>query len=242
MREERDIIRQVKAAREDMQAADAFIGTYMPFIKAETAKFLRRPPVEGHDDELSIAMIAFHEAICGYSAARGAFLKYAAMLIKSRLIDYHRKEQRHSKVISLETPAGDDEEKSLGDTLSDGKDHSEEMTVREATRKEIEELTEQMKTFGVSLTDVADNCPKQERTLVSCRKALNYAKENPEILEELLRTKRLPAAKLCQGSGVERKTMERHRKYMIALLLIYTNGYEIIRGHLKQVMKGVTEG
>ena len=44
---------------------------------------------------------------------------------------------------------------------------------------------------------------------------------------------------LLYTSGVERKTLERHRKYMVALLLIYTNGYEIIRGHLKQVMKGV---
>ena len=94
MNEERDILRQVRAAREDMGAADAFIRTYMPFIKAETAKFLRRPPVEGHDDELSIAMIAFHEAIQSYSQVRGAFFKYAAMLIKSRLIDYHRKEKK----------------------------------------------------------------------------------------------------------------------------------------------------
>ena len=38
---------------------------------------------------------------------------------------------------------------------------------------------------------------------------------------------------------MERKTLERHRKYMVALLLIHTNGYEIIRGHLTQVMKGV---
>lgn len=241
MNEEKDILRQVRAAREDMGEADAFIRTYMPFIKAETAKFLRRPPVEGQDDELSIAMIAFHEAIQSYSQVRGAFFKYAAMLIKSRLIDYHRKEKRHSKIISLETPVGEEEEKSLGETLSDGKDHSEEMTLREATREEIQELTRQMAEFGVSLTDVAENCPRQERTLNACRKALYYAKEHPEILEELLRTRRLPTARLCQESGVQRKTMERHRKYMVALLLIYTNGYEIIRGHLKQVMKGVTE-
>lgn len=241
MNEEKDILRQVRAAREDMGEADAFIRTYMPFIKAETAKFLRRPPVEGQDDELSIAMIAFHEAIQSYSQVRGAFFKYAAMLIKSRLIDYHRKEKRHSKIISLETPVGEEEEKSLGETLSDGKDHSEEMTLREATREEIQELTSQMVEFGVSLTDVAENCPRQERTLNACRKALYYAKEHPEILEELLRTRRLPTARLCQESGVQRKTMERHRKYMVALLLIYTNGYEIIRGHLKQVMKGVTE-
>ena len=87
--------------------------------------------------------------------------------------------------------------------------------------------------------DVAANCPKQQRTLEACRKALQYARENPELLEDLLGTRRLPISRLSEGSGVERKTLERHRKYMIALLLIYTNGYEIIRGHLKQVMKGV---
>ena len=60
-----------------------------------------------------------------------------------------------------------------------------------------------------------------------------------ELLDELLKTRRLPIARLSEGSGTERKTLERHRKYMVALLLIYTNGYEIIRGHLTQVMKGV---
>lgn len=95
-----------------------------------------------------------------------------------------------------------------------------------------------MENFGVSLSDVADNCPKQQRTLEACRKALEYAKENPELLDDLLKTRRLPISRLSAGSGVERKTLERHRRYMVALMLIYTNGYEIIRGHLKQVMKG----
>ena len=37
------------------------------------------------------------------------------------------------------------------------------------------------------------------------------------------------------SSGTDRKTMERHRKYLVAILLAFTNGYEIIRGHLCQV-------
>ena len=237
MNDEHKIIQQVYEAKKDVQAADQLIRTYMPFIRAETAKFLKRPPLEGHDDELSIAMIAFHEAINGYSGARGASLKYAAMLVRSRLIDYSRREQRHSRVISLDAPAGE-EDKTLGDTLADEKDPHEETAVRDATREEIEELTRQMKEFGVSLSDVADNSPKQQRTLDACRRALQYARDNPELLDELLRTGRLPVGRLSAGSGVERKTLERHRKYMVALLLIYTNGYEIIRGHLKQVMKG----
>lgn len=238
MQDEHELIQQVYAAKEDMEAADRLIGSYMPFIKSETAKFLKRPPVEGHDDELSIAMIAFHEAVRGYSRSRGAFLKYAAMIMKSRLIDYRRKEQRHENVISLDAPAGEDDAP-LSDTIADETDHNEAYVVREATRAEIEELTRQMREFGVSLSDVADNCPKQQRTLEACRKALWHAKEHPELLDELLKTRRLPIARLSEGSGTERKTLERHRKYMVALLLIYTNGYEIIRGHLAQVMKGV---
>ena len=238
MNNEHKIVQQVYAAKEDVQAADRLIGTYLPFIKTETAKFLKRPPIEGHDDELSIAMIAFHEAIGGYSRTRGAFLKYAAMLIRSRLIDYSRREQRHSRVISLDAPARE-EDTTLGEVLVGERDPHEETASRDATRAEIEELARQMKEFGVDLSDVADNCPKQQRTLDACRKALQYARENPELLDDFLKTKRLPIGQLAAGSGVERKTLERHRKYMVALLLIYTNGYEIIRGHLKQVMKGV---
>ena len=238
MNNEHKIVQQVYAAKEDVQAADRLIGTYLPFIKTETAKFLKRPPIEGHDDELSIAMIAFHEAIGGYSRTRGAFLKYAAMLIRSRLIDYSRREQRHSRIISLDAPARE-EDTTLGEVLVGERDPHEETASQDATRAEIEELARQMKEFGVDLSNVADNCPKQQRTLDACRKALQYARENPELLDDLLKTKRLPIGQLAAGSGVERKTLERHRKYMVALLLIYTNGYEIIRGHLKQVMKGV---
>ncbi len=63
MNEEHVLVSQVYEAKEDMEAADRLIGTYLPFIKSETAKYLKRPLVEENDDELSIAMIAFHEAI-----------------------------------------------------------------------------------------------------------------------------------------------------------------------------------
>ena len=159
MNNEHKIVQQVYAAKEDVQAADRLIGTYLPFIKTETAKFLKRPPIEGHDDELSIAMIAFHEAIGGYSRTRGAFLKYAAMLIRSRLIDYSRREQRHSRVISLDAPARE-EDTTLGETLADERDPHEETASRDATRAEIEELARQMKEFGVSSQRCGGQLPK----------------------------------------------------------------------------------
>ena len=235
MKQEHAIVQQVYAARENIHLADELIGQYVPFIKAETAKFLKRP-ADGSEDEFSIAMMAFHEAILSYSSQRGAFLKYAAMLMQNRMIDYYRKEQRHRNILSLH--AHEDEEDPLLETLADEVIHDEVVVMRDATRAEIEELSLQMSEFGVTLSDVTDHCPKQQRTLEACQKALWVVRENKTLMEDFLRTKRLPIGPMAEGSGTERKTLERHRKYLVALLLVYTNGYEIIRGHLKQVWKG----
>jgi len=236
-----DIVRRVYAAKANSLAANEIIKDYLPFIKSEACKATGRIVVEGRDDEVSIAMIAFHEAIESYSKLKGAFLSYAALIIKRKLIDYYRKEKRHSGITSIDTSMGEDVSIRISDVIEDKSNPYEEAAMRDATHKEIEELTVQLKSFGVSLTDIADNCPKQSRTLAVCRKALQYARENPDIIDELKRTKRVPMSSLVEGTGAERKTLERHRKYILALLVIYSNGYEIIRGHLKQVL-GATKG
>lgn len=236
MKQEHPILRQVEQAKADMRAANALIGAYMPFIKAQVAQFLGRPPVEGQDDTLSVAMIAFHEAIVHYTRERGAFLAYAALRIRSRLIDFQRSQARHGQTVSLHAPV-DDKGTPLAHTLPGEDDHADTVVLRQATRAEIEELARQMRAFGVTFTDVAQNAPRQQRTLQACRDAVQRAMQTPGLLETFVRTKRLPLGQLCTD-GAERKTLERHRKYLVALLLIQTNGYEIIRGHLMQVMGG----
>lgn len=100
MPNEHQIISQVYAAKDSIQKADELIRSYIPFIRKEASKFLSGVCTE-QDDEFSIAMIAFHEAIQSYSRTRGSFLHYASILIKNRLIDYHRKESRHQGHLSL---------------------------------------------------------------------------------------------------------------------------------------------
>lgn len=240
MSQEHEIVQQVYDAKSSLDAADELILQYMPFIKSETSKFIKRAPIEGQDDELSIAMIAFHEAIQAYDQDKGSFVSLASTLIRNRLIDFWRSNKRHDDVISLETTvySGDDSEQRLEDTLADDFDQEEAYTSREATQAEIEELSQQMLDFGVSLEDVAENCPKQERTLLACQSVIDAAKSNEDIMEDFLRSKRLPIKRIVDLSGVAKKTIERHRKYIVALLLIYSNGYEIIRGHLREMRRG----
>lgn len=229
------ILKSVYEAKTDSQKADDFIRSYIPFIRSEASKAVSRQCTE-HDDEYSIAMMAFYEAIMSYERFRGAFLPYASTVIKSRLIDYNRKESRHKNNFSLYQETSETDERELIETIPDKTDNFEELVDRQATQQEIQELSRVMKDFGISFSDVADNCPKQERTLKSCGDAIRYAADNKELLDLLLRTKKLPMAELVAGSGAERKTLERHRKYILAMLLVQTNGYEMIRGHIKSVI------
>ncbi len=235
MHTDSEIVDAVYRAKTDSFAADQLIQNYLPFIGSEASKVVKHP-VDQNDDEFSIAMIAFHEAVGSYSKVRGPFLRYAAMVIRSRLLDYHRKERKHRLPLSLELSKTDDGPSPL--ELPDPQNRHEQYEIRDATRWEIEELIKQLSLFGVSLSDVAENCPKQSRTLAACKKVLTCAKEIPGLLDEFLKTKRLPISLLSEQSGVEKKTLERHRKYLVALLLIHANGYEIIRGHLAQIGKG----
>lgn len=120
MQSEYQIVKQVYAAKENMRAADDLISAYIPFIRSEASKFLSRACTE-QDDEYSISMIAFHEAIRGYEKGRGAFLSYASMLIRSRLTDYRRKEARHLGILSLDEE-GDEDGGTLMETIADNSD------------------------------------------------------------------------------------------------------------------------
>ena len=121
---EHSIVSQVYAAKTDPETADMFIQQYMGFIRSETVKFIRTAPEDGHEDELSIAMLAFYEAILAYEKGRGAFLPYAARSIKNRLIDHYRAEKRHKNVISLHTPSNPEEDSGeLVETIPDTANH-----------------------------------------------------------------------------------------------------------------------
>ena len=234
MEQEHPIVRQVLSAQKDPDAADALIEQYLPFIRSETVKHI--PSADLSEDALSVAMFAFYEAAMAYRPERGAFLKFASFAIRNRLIDQHRKQKNRETILSLDQPVRSGEDfRTVGDTVADRHDAVEEGLSRQATREEIEQFQSDLAGYGLTLSKIADSCPKQERTLSACLKALQFARETPELLEKLIETKKLPISALAKGAGVEKKTLERHRDYLIGILLAFTNGFEIIRGHLVQM-------
>lgn len=218
---------QIYAAKQNSLAANALVDQYLPFIRSTVIMFSKAEDAATREDELSIAMFAFHEAVMAYSKEKGAFLGFAKITIRNALIDFHRKERRYKNNISF-----DDEQKNNTDIAEND---IEATTIRLSAKKEITEFAALLSEYKLNLSDIAQNCPKQSRTFRACYTVLQYARENPSVFQQLTASKKLPVKELSKGTGIERKVLERHRKYIVAIMLAYTNDFEIIRQHIKQV-------
>lgn len=238
-----DLIQQLNRAKQDSLYEDRLIEQYLPFIRSEATKLSSKLSFLENDDAYSLSMFAFHNAIITYKEDKGAFFPYASMLIHNQLLDYARKESRHTNQLSLNSGSEQDEDdKSLLEMIPDKNNTIQELTDVQAAKTEITHFSESLKDFSLNLSDIAESCPKQDRTLNACIKVLETAKANPYLIDKLLKSRRLPISELAAKSGTELKTIERHRNYIIALMLAYTNGFEIIRGHLKEMSSNKNGG
>ena len=180
-------------------------------------------------------MLAFYEAVLAYERNRGAFLPYAARAIRNRLIDHYRTEKRHGNVISLHTPLGGEEDGGeLLDTIPDTVDHTEDYAVRTASRREIQEFSEKLP----SSADLLRRGGQLPPAGADLRRLPPGAGLRPD-----------PAGAAQAGGGhgqaahggAVRRLRHRQEDHGAApevpgaILLAFTNGYEIIRGHLCQV-------
>ena len=238
-----DLLKQLNKAKQDSEYEDRIIEKYLPFIKSEATKLSSKLNFLENDDAYSLSMFAFHNAIITYNEDKGAFFPYASRLIHNQLLDYARRESRHSNQLSLNSVTENDEDdKALIDIIPDKNNAIQELTDVQAAKSEIIHFSGSLKEFSLSLSDIADSCPKQNRTLNACIKVLETAKNNPNLIDKLLKNKRLPISELAKESDTEIKTIERHRNYIIALMLAYTNGFEIIRGHLREMSSNKNGG
>lgn len=95
----------------DLRLRNQFITDYQPYVAKVTSRFCKRYVDPARDDEFSIALGAFNEAINQFSPQAGrSFLGFSEQVIRRRLIDYVRKEQRFAGQIPYSTFEVEDEE------------------------------------------------------------------------------------------------------------------------------------
>jgi len=235
--------RDALAARADETRLEDFIRQNRRFILGVAYKTVHRFVSES-DDEWSVALIAFHEAVRSYELEKGSFKQFAALVIKRRLMDEFGKEARHKNEIAADISGGvtDEDEQPSPIQLELRRRISEESIRRQAeaasVRDEIEAMQQLLGGYGFSFFDLADCSPRARKTRDACAAAIRALLEDPALLARLRGTGTLPAKELCRRAGVTRKLLENHRRYIIAAAEILDGDYPHLAEYLRYVRKG----
>jgi len=220
----------------DESRRDALIAAYSPYIAKLTSKFCKRYIDPKKDDEFSIALLAFNEAIDSFNASAGkSFLGFAKTVIQRRLIDYARKEKKHRQDVPysvFDYESDDGAVYNIVETRQSIAAHEAGKT-ETARRLEIAELSGELDRFGITFQELVELSPKHSDSrelLISI--AIQLA-ENKELAGQLKATGKLPVKELMEAGGVSRKTIERNRKYIIAIAIIKSGNYPYMNDYLR---------
>lgn len=216
----------LREAREEVPAArERLIELHRGFVYKVACEHCRRN-LAWDDDELSVALIAFNEAIDTYDEQRGApFLGYARLVIKNRLTDYLRKEHRHNERY---VPV---EEVRAQELLRQG--YEEEIWAEECAA-EISQYESLLSAYGLSLADLVEATPKHRRLRRQLIAAARALVRDRDCLVYFRERKKVPLQELSRITGFPLKVLERGRRYIVGLALVFAHPEEFpfINAHL----------
>ncbi|MCY8067503.1 RNA polymerase sigma factor SigI [Bacillus haynesii] len=221
----------------NQQLQNELIDQYKPFV-AKTVSSVCKRYIDEKDDEFSIGLIAFNEAIEKYSSDKGnSLLAFAELIIKRKVIDYIRKEARNAQNINIDMQEGEEQESSQSMIEAELSIHEfNRMLEQEQRREEILHFKERLKSFGLSFSDLLEHSPKHTDARQNAIKVAYTLVEHEELKTILFEKKQLPVKQLEKLVAVSRKTVERNRKYIIAMAIIITGDYVYLKDYLKGVL------
>jgi len=192
----------------------------MPFCLRVCSKICGRY-INENDEEASIARLSILEAFDAYDPEKGKLSIFLGRVIRSRIIDYKRSEKRKFAISLWDLGRNNGIDEVLDDSSIE--DIIDEM----ARKKEIDDLNSILQSFAISFTDLVKVSPRQHRTREKAKEIAWKVASDKKLSTYLLEKKKLPVKMLEEKELVNRKLVDRNRKYIItnALIIIYDFSY-----------------
>lgn len=234
-----DIDNMAVAANNDHKILNQLIHQSELFIMKCTSKVSKRY-ITKSDDEWSIALNAFNQAVSNYHLHKGSFLKFAELIIHRRLVDHYRTQARYKSEILVNPALLDsefDDEDETKNTVALGFAISEKVSQRDRTplKLEIETVNEIFSFYGFTFMDLSTCSPKAKKTKSACAEATSFILHTPLLIEELRSSKQLPLKIIENKTKVPRKILERHRKYIIAAVEILSGEFPYLAEYMQYI-------
>lgn len=212
----------VQKAKTDDDALSDLMTAYRPFIMARLCEVAIAEP----ETEVA-AFYGFSEAVKAYEEGKGSFLALAKQVIRRRVIDALRKKSKDNNEVLL---AGDSEENEK--LLSHASiQAAQEAELSQQRREEIFALSKELDAVGMDFRKLSDASPRQDRTRERCQTVLRCILSSEEWMEKT-RAGRLPVRELVLASSVDKKTIERHRRYFVAACIVHDGDYPLLKRYI----------
>lgn len=196
------------------------------------------------DDTYSIALIAFNEAIDSYDESKGKFVSFASLVIKRRIVDELRKDKGEMPVSpsSFEEYQDSEDAGSIDNSVTAkmnelSNERSEDNDRQEAIKNEIVAATQVLSKYGFSFMDLTSCSPKSTATKAACKDAILCILKPGDLYEKMKDSKLLPIKELEVKTGIKRKTLERHRKYIMAVAELLQGDFPHLDEYLIDIKK-----
>ena len=93
--------------------------------------------------------------------------------------------------------------------------------------------------YGFSLFDVADASPHTAKTKKACAMAVSEILKDRKMLDIMRKKHTLPMKELSKRSGISKKVLDRHRRYIIAAAEILNGEYPLMCEYLRFIKSEV---
>lgn len=211
-------------------AISEFIEEFKPFIASCASGVTKRFLIYGEDDELSIALSAFYEAIMEYKPQKGPFLSFARGVIHRRLIDYMRKQKKYS-LESLQAYEDPEDYREIDESVSVS--YYTTQKEEQAFKEEIEALEKQLAQFDINFADLMHHCPKHKKVMESMKRAAAVFVQNEPLYKKFMQSLRLPIKELSEISKIPPKKIEKFRKYIIVVSIVLQGSYDYLKEYVR---------
>lgn len=202
------------------------IEEYRPFIAKQVSQIIGRYLSSDHEDAFMIGMEAFNESIDKYDLNRGSFVNFASQVIKSRVIDYIRHEQRHTKHEIPEEPSHHIFTESVSQS-------PESESSIEEVKSEIEYFRAELGKYDISIESLVQTSPKHIKTRMDMIRLSRKIASNEAILSKIKIKRHLPMTEIILKYGTTKKVLKTHRDFIIACIIVFSENLLTMKSYLQ---------
>jgi len=213
-------------ADEAAQSRNNLIESYKPFIIKQVSLVLGRYLNSEQEDALMIGMAAFNDAIGKYDSEKGTFVNFASIMIKSRVIDYLRKEQRYYAHEILEDQA------STTFTQSENM-HIQDVSIKDEIVEEIHLFKQELALYDIQMEMLVNSAPTHSKTRYEMIILSKKISANDLIMHIITLKRHLPMQEITLTYGTTKKVLKTHRNFIIACIIVFTKPFTTMMSYLK---------